>query len=587
MVTPLPRDNPRRTQTILCVDNERQILEGLALTLGSRYQVEVALSGRAALQILQAMPDVAVIISDMRMPGMNGTQFLAASRKIAPAARRILLTGHADAASAILAVNEGGIFRFLTKPCAVATLVEAVEAAMAEFEDEGRERSAIRRSVTRDLLSHDPLTGLASRETLLERLDLCRSAGAAGDRQAGDWRAEVVFVIEMSDFEELSGGYDSKIADRLVRVLSTRMQEAIPTVECLARYREATFVVLVVPQDHSDAALQSFAADIVGVLQEPVELDGVLLQMRAVVGIARIPNGTIDPRGALRHAELAARDARRHGHPPIRLFSQDSIVKSERRREIIQALRVAVAQQQLLLHYQPIIDIAVNCVYSVEALARLEHAQLGFVAPSIFIPLAEETGLMIPLGEWVMNRACADGRRLAGTVFRRFSVNVSVAQILDSRFMYCLYAALETSGIEPGALELELTESVFAEDLDRVCKLLSDVRLLGVRIAIDDFGAGYSSLAYLARLPVDVLKIDRTFVQYFDRGGEAIIGAALAVAHTLKIEVIVEGIETGLELERVRALGATKVQGFFFARPMPAASLMSWHEQFDSRRGVA
>jgi predicted signal transduction protein with EAL and GGDEF domain len=562
------------------VDNERQILEGLALTLGGHYQVEVALSGKAALEILQAMPDVAVIISDMRMPGMNGAQFLAASRKIAPAARRILLTGHADAASAILAVNEGGIFRFLTKPCAVATLVEAVEAAMDELEGEVRERSAIRRTVAQDLLSHDPLTGLASRETLLERLDLCRTAGPAGD-----WRAEVVFVIEMSDFEELCGGYDSKIADRLIRLLSAKLQAAIPTAECLARYREATFVVLIVPQDPSDAALESFAAEVLEVLEQPVDLDGVLMQMRAVVGIARIPMDTVDPRGALRYAELAARDAKRLGYPPIRFFSQASIVKSERRREIVQALRVAVAQQQLRLHYQPIIDIARNCVYSLEALARLEHAELGLVSPSIFIPLAEETGLMIPLGEWVINRACADGRSLLGTVFRRFSVNVSVAQILDSRFLYCLYNAIEKSGIEPTALELELTESVFAEDLDRVCKLLADVRLLGVRIAIDDFGAGYSSLAYLARLPVDVLKIDRTFVQYFDRGGEAIIGAALAVAHTLNIEVIVEGIETALELECVRALGATKVQGFFFARPMAAASLPGWHEQFDKRRG--
>jgi EAL domain-containing protein (putative c-di-GMP-specific phosphodiesterase class I) len=167
------------------------------------------------------------------------------------------------------------------------------------------------------------------------------------------------------------------------------------------------------------------------------------------------------------------------------------------------------------------------------------------------------------------------------------SVNISLVQLLDSRFMHSLYAAIDASGIEPTALELELTETMFAEDIDRVCTLLSKVRGLGVKVAIDDFGAGYSSLAYLARLPVDVLKIDRTFVQDLDRGGEAIIGAALSLAQTLKIEVIVEGIETVLELERVRALGATKIQGFYFARPMPAADLLSWHEQFDHRPGVA
>jgi EAL domain-containing protein (putative c-di-GMP-specific phosphodiesterase class I) len=159
-------------------------------------------------------------------------------------------------------------------------------------------------------------------------------------------------------------------------------------------------------------------------------------------------------------------------------------------------------------------------------------------------------------------------------------VNVSVAQILDSRFMRSLSQAIETSGLDPSALELEVTETVFAEDLDRVCNLLSNVRLLGVSVAIDDFGAGFSSLAYLARLPVDVLKIDKTFVQNLDRGGEAIIKAALAVAHTLALEVIVEGVETASQLARLRAMGATKIQGFIFARPMPPAELIGWHADF-------
>ena len=582
MVALLKRDRLDTSHSILCVDDEPQILEALALTLGRQYQVEMAPSGKAALDILREMPHTAVIISDMRMPSMNGAQFLAASRKIAPHARRILLTGYADTASAILAVNEGGIFRYLTKPCPFASLLGAVEAAMADFDEDARERSAIRRSVTQDLLSHDSLTGLASREVLLARLDLCRSA-----EETGDSRAQVVFVIEISDVEELSSGCDSENADRLIRLWSTKLREAIPAAECLARYREATFVALLTPKDSSDAGLKALASSIVDVLENPVELDGDSMQSRATVGIARIPRGAAEPRNALRYAELAARDAKRHGNEPVRLCSQDSILQNEQRREIIQALRVAVSQQQLNLCYQPIIDIENRRVYSVEALARWEHAKLGFVSPTLFIPLAEETGLMIPLGEWVMDRACADGRNLFGPIFRRVSVNVSVAQLLDSRFLYCLYKAIETSGIEPSALELELTETVFAEDLDRVCKLLSEVRLLGVSVAIDDFGAGYSSLSYLARLPVDVLKIDGTFVQNIEKGGEAIIGAALSVAHALKIEVIVEGVETALELERVRALGATKIQGFVFARPMPAASLMSWHETFRKQQGAA
>jgi predicted signal transduction protein with EAL and GGDEF domain len=564
------------------VDDEPHILDALALTLGRRYHIETASSGQAALEILRAMPHTAVIISDMRMPRMNGAQFLAASRKIVPNARRILLTGYADAASAILAVNEGAIFRFLTKPCSGPQLVEAVDAAIAEFEEQAHERSAIRRSVTRDLLSYDRLTGLASREIFLERLDQCR--GGAG---TGDWQPEVVFVIEFSGIEELLDGYDSKGAELLIQILATKLRELIPTGECLARCREATFAALVVPEDPADAALESLGARIVNALEQPVDLNGVTVQGRVTVGILRIPADSVDPRGVLRHAELAAREAKRHGNDPVRLTSRDSILRSERRRETIQALRAAVAQQQFNLHYQPIIDIERNQVYALEALARWEHPQLGCISPSTFIPLAEEAGLIVALGEWVMKRACADARNRSGPLFRRISVNASVAQILDSRFMFQLYSAIETSGIEPAAVELELTETVFAEDIDRVGKLLSDVRQLGVCVAIDDFGAGYSSLAYLSRLPVDVLKIDRIFVQDFDRGGEAIIGAALSVARTLKMKVIVEGIETALDLERVRMLGATMVQGFYFARPMPAENLLSWHEQFGQRYGAA
>jgi len=557
------------------------VLASLALTLGRHYRVETATSGKAALEMLRSRPHIAVIISDMRMPTMNGGQFLAASRKISPHARRILLTGHADTESAIAAVNEGAVFRFLTKPCPGAKLIEAVDAAMADFDEEALERSAIRRNVAQNLLSRDTLTGLATRESLLERLDRCKGGGAPGD-----WRAEVILAIEISDLEEL-GVYDSETADRLIRVLSARLVDSLGKADCLARYRDATFAALVLPEDPSELALEAHAAGIISALEQPVDLDGVSMQCRVTVGIARIPAGLDDPRGALRYAELAAREAKRHGSNPVRLFSRDALIHSERRREIVQALRAAVAQRQLSVHYQPIVELERNRVYSVEALARWEHAQLGAISPTVFIPIAEETGLITPLGEWVINRACEDARNLSGALFPRVSVNVSATQLMDSRFMSSLYATIETTGIEPRAIELELTETVFAEDLDKVSKLLSELRLLGVSIAIDDFGAGYSSLGYLSRLPVDVLKIDRSFVQHFDRGGEAIIGAALSVAEKLNIEVIVEGIETAVDCGRIRALGATKAQGFFFARPMPAANLKGWYERFAGRRGAA
>jgi predicted signal transduction protein with EAL and GGDEF domain len=571
---------PKR-HVILCVDDEPQILKGLAPTLSKKYLVKTAASGSAALGILRTTPAITVIISDMRMPSMNGAQFLSASRQIAPNARRILLTGHADVATALAAVNEGGICRLLTKPCPVAEVVEAVEEAIADCDAEARDRAKIRRSAERNVLRRDALTGLASRNSLIERLDSYR-----GRRRTDGWPTEVVFCIEIANIDELAGGYESRTTDQAMHSVVARLRSIFAPVQCLARYKLDTFVALIELEDSSDAIAEELARRVVRTLERPIEVDGNVLQYRARVGIARTSIDRDDPRVVLRYAELAARQASQAGHDSICFFSQELRERDELRSETIRALRIAIAENQLHLHYQPIIDIEHNRVYSIEALARWEHAQLGVISPATFIPLAEKAGLMTPLGGWVLNRACADAPEFGG-IFRRVSVNVSVTQILDSRFIHALSHAIERNGIEPSALVLEVTESAFAEDLDKVCSVLSEVRRLGVSIAIDDFGAGYSSLAYLSRLPVDSVKIDAVFVRDFNRGGEAIIGAALAVAQKLQIEAVVEGIETADSLDTVRRLGATKVQGYLFARPMPATMLRRWHSEFAARQAVA
>jgi predicted signal transduction protein with EAL and GGDEF domain len=348
--------------------------------------------------------------------------------------------------------------------------------------------------------------------------------------------------------------------------------------QCLAHYRPETFVGLVDVKESFEDAAQVLARRAIHVLEQPVEVEGIVLQYRVAVGIAPISVGD-DPSAVLRYAQLAAREAAQSDHNPVCVYSRESRVKDDLRRQTIRALRIAVTKEQLRVHYQPIVDLEHHRVYSIEALARWEHSQLGVVSPDIFIPLAEKAGLMMPLGESILNRVCADAKALLGPLFRRVSVNVSVAQLLHRQFIHALSQSINNGGLDPTALELEVTETVFAEDLDKACAVLREVRALGIRVAIDDFGAGYSSLAYLSRLPVDTLKIDAAFVRDFHCGGEAIIGAALAVAKQLKIEAIVEGIETAEMLDKICGLGATKVQGYFFARPMPAAMLRGWHSE--------
>ena len=563
------------SHVILCVDDEPQILAGLTRTLTQKYLVKTAPSGSVALDILRTTPAVAVIISDMRMPSMNGAQFLSASRQIIPNARRILLTGHADVPTALAAVNEGGICRLLIKPCPPEEVVEAIEEAIAEYDAEVSERTAIRRIAERDALRRDAITGLASGKRLLEHLESLREQG-----RTADCAAEMVFCIEIANIEELSNSYEFRTTNQAMHTVIARLQGLFVSAQCLAQYRLETFIALISMKESSEAAAKALARRVIRVLEQPIEVEGMPLQYRVRVGIARMSIGGDDPPAVLRYAELAARGAAQPGHNSVCFYSQESRAKDDLRRRTIRALRIAIAKEQLDLHYQPILDLEHNRVYSVEALARWEHSRLGVVSPSTFIPLAEYADLIVPLGEWVLNQACSDAKAFLSPSFPRVSVNVSVAHILHGRFIHALSQSIEKSGLNPAALELEVTETLFAENLDKVCAVLSEARNLGISVAIDDFGAGYSSLAYLSRLPVNTLKIDAVFVRDFNRGGEAIIGAALAVAKKLKIEAIVEGIETADSLDKIRGLGATKVQGYLFARPMPAMMLTSWHSEF-------
>jgi EAL domain-containing protein (putative c-di-GMP-specific phosphodiesterase class I) len=280
------------------------------------------------------------------------------------------------------------------------------------------------------------------------------------------------------------------------------------------------------------------------------------------------------------HAELAEREARGNGGAQIVVYTAATGARADYQREIIRALRAALTNDELELHYQPIVDIRTHTVHSVEALARWIHPTYGSVSPAVFIPLAEAAGLIVALGAWVLKRACSDASTLLAMGFPRIALNVSVLQLMDPEFLNGLRAVLAESAVEPEALEIEVTESVFAQDLGRISAILATVRDLGVSIAIDDFGTGYSSLAYLSQLPANVVKIDGAFIRDFERGGEAILGATLHVAEKLRRATVVEGIETQLMLDQARTIGATLVQGFHFARPMPVRDLMDWRAAF-------
>ena len=402
----------RRPQTlesaqhaVLCVDDEPQLLEAIALTLGHRYYIELAPGGHSALDKLRTLPKLSVIVSDMRMPKMDGAEFFNEARRIAPKARRIILTGHADIKSAIAAVNDGRVFRYLTKPCSSAELIEAVEAAIADFEADMHDYHVIRESVEREFAGSDRMTGLASRELLIEQLCLLQSrAPAASGTQTA------LFLIDVRTPEGMLEDFDTHAFEGIIRELAKRLRAEFASADCLARPGSNSSAVVLTLPCPSEGTLRETGLRILGAIGNAVNVDGVDIRIPMTIGVASATDDADEPQALLRHAELAAREARQPGGIPVAVFSQASHAKAEYRRDLSRALRVSVSRQELTLHYQPIIDVAANCLHSIEALARWQHPHFGFISPATFIPLIEQLGLMVPFGEWVLSRACAETR---------------------------------------------------------------------------------------------------------------------------------------------------------------------------------
>lgn len=559
---------------VLLVDDDPQLLASLALNLRRRFDVECAQSGPDALEALRKSSNTVVIISDMRMPGMNGAQFLRESRTIAADARRILLTGYSDVTSAMEAVNKGQICRFLTKPCALEELTEAINFAIADYESELSTRNAIRLATERLACQQDPATGLARREHLLEVLEQ-----RVAEHQLTQEPPGALFLLE---FRVSLGGaeeVDVFAVDVLVRALAARVRAKLPAATCLCRWDAQKIMIYDATCIQPGAALQC-GFELADLALQPLVIEGTEQSVEANVGVVVIPSSCLEPRAVLRHAELAAQEAAQQGRNTACLFSTESGAAYEYRRELVRSLRAAIAQETLDLHYQPIIDFRTGgTIFAVEALARWKDPMLGHIPPGTFIPLAESTGLVVPLGEWTLRRACRDVRLIIDERCARVSINASLPQLLDIGFLNAVYAALDDAKIDPACLMIEVTESVFAANMERVCEILQTLRRMGTLVAIDDFGAGYSSLSYLSRLPVDVLKIDSAFMQDFSHHGAAIIASTLELAQKLGIHAIVEGVENAEMLNQAFSVGASVMQGYYFARPMPAVDVRPWMDQ--------
>lgn len=413
---------------------------------------------------------------------------------------------------------------------------------------------------------HDALTDLPNRAALHDLGNALLARDAMGHQIAA-------LYLDLDRFKPINDGFGHAAGDRLLRQVAERLLRHVRDGAIVARLGGDEFVVLQRVASLYDA--EALARRLIAAVRTPYDLDGLTVEVGTSVGIALAACGKIDVDSLLQSADLALSEAKSDGRGVHRVFEPQMDEAARSRLALERELRQALTTGGLEVHYQPLVNLSDGSVGGVEALARWCHPERGFVSPAVFIPIAEETGLIVPLGEWVLRRACRDASRWPSHV--RVAVNVSAVQLRQRTFAETVFAVLSASGLEAHRLELEITESVLLDDTASSLEMLHELRRLGVRIAMDDFGTGYSSISYLRRFPFDKIKIDRSFVRDLGRQPEAaaIIRAIVGLGESLNMTTLVEGVETDAQRIAIAAEGAHEMQGFLFSPPRPAHEIDS------------
>jgi diguanylate cyclase (GGDEF)-like protein/PAS domain S-box-containing protein len=435
---------------------------------------------------------------------------------------------------------------------------------------------------------HDALTGLPNRALLTDRL----VHGLARTRRSGSPLG--VIFLDLDRFKVVNDSLGHSFGDALLRQAAERITGAIRGSDTVARFGGDEFVI--VCEDTARGDLEAIATHILIALERPCHIRGQAVLLTASLGLV-IADHDATPETLLRDSDLAMYRAKERGRGRIESFDHALRSKLERRLETEADLHRAVEREEFTVYYQPVVDLGTGAMISLEALVRWEHPQRGLVAPDEFIPLAEESGLIVPIGAWVLDQACqqlVEWQQVAPSL--SVAVNLSGRQILAPDIAEQVDGALHRSGLDPARLCLEMTETMFVEDIEECERVVSALKALGVELSIDDFGTGYSSLSYLKRFPVDAVKVDKSFVHGLGTSSHdtALVAAIIAMAGALELTVTAEGVETRRQLAHLRKLGCPRAQGYYFAKPLPARLVdplvtdsFRWDVGLDSRSRVA
>ncbi|AEG00778.1 EAL domain-containing protein [Methylomonas methanica] len=417
------------------------------------------------------------------------------------------------------------------------------------------------------LANHDPLTGLLNRDQFHNRLTQALSSGQRHNRKLA------VMYLDLDRFKLINDTLGHRLGDLLLQAVSDRLRTSVRSNDILARLGGDEFIVLLSDINQIDDVAR-IAQKTLDTLTQPFTLEGNDLVVTASIGISIHPDDGKDSHTLLMNADTAMYLAKERGKNNFQFYTLEMTEKSIERMKVERGLRHALAHDELRLHYQPQICTGSGVVVSAEALVRWQHPEWGLVYPDRFINVAEETGLIVPIGAWVLREACLQAKTWIENdgPFGSVAVNVSARQFLDTNLFQTVKRTLAETGLNPSVLELEITESAIMQDPENTLQVLHQFQGLGVRLSIDDFGTGYSSLTYLRRFPIQSVKIDRSFVIDLpcDEGSKTLVRAITALAHELKLSVVVEGVETRDQLSFLTEQKCDSLQGYMFSRPVSA-----------------
>lgn len=420
------------------------------------------------------------------------------------------------------------------------------------------------------LAYHDALTGLPNRALFIDRL-IVAIAQASRYQQCF-----AVFFLDLDRFKEVNDSLGHSTGDMMLKGVAERIRRCLREGDTVARFGGDEFTLLVHKIDQIEDAAK-IAQKIISTLRVPLEIADRELFATTSIGISMYPNDGADAETLVRNADTAMYRAKEQGRDNYQLYAPTMNARALERLALENMLRKALSHGELIVYYQPLVELETKRIDGVEALLRWQHPELGLLLPAHFISVAEISGLIVPIGDWVLRTACRQARlwQKQTGIDLVVSVNLSARQFQQPDLVSCVKAALEESGLPPRSLELEITESSAMQSAENTIHTLREIKKLGARIAMDDFGTGYSSLSYLKRFPIDTLKLDQSFVRELSTDPEdaAIAAAIISMAHTLALTVVAEGVETEEQLSFLREQGCDRIQGYLFSAPLSATEL--------------